>query len=137
MPFSGLPVISRNGKCFSNLWLRDQKKIFDGVLDTHLTTKLLFFFSWREEKKRRNRWSKGSIFTVFKSPEWLLFKLDPPGPSQAAADRIPRGERGGAGRKELGGEGKTHSPSLSGSNPQNSQEATDSADTEKWLHNSE
>lgn len=53
----------------------------------------------------------------------------------AAADRIPRGKRGGAGRKELGGEGETHSPSLSGSTPQNSQEATDSADRERWPHN--
>lgn len=44
------------------------------------------------EKKRRNGWSKGSIFTVFKSLEWLLPKLDPPGPSQAAADwRNPKG----------------------------------------------
>lgn len=27
--------------------------IFDGDLDAHLTTKLLFFFSWREETEKR------------------------------------------------------------------------------------
>lgn len=73
-------------------------------------------------RKREDGWSPCSISFRYLFSKNAVIAAIRARPStgraaRAAVDRIPRGERGGAGRKELGGWKGNHSPPLSGVSP--------------------